>query len=79
MLSGIASKILTIGPNCAGMSFERLSFEMSKDSLSKDNPAQVGLKPGIAREGQNNKVETVRSGCLAESWPETSSNGFGSP
>jgi len=42
VLSGIASKSLIIGPNCAGPSFERLSFEMSKDSLSKDNPAKVG-------------------------------------
>ena len=42
VLSGIASKTLILCPDCAGPSFERLSPEMSKDSLSKDNPAQVG-------------------------------------
>ena len=31
-----------IGPNCAGPSFERLSLEISQDSLSKDSPGQVG-------------------------------------
>ena len=37
VLSGIASKILIIGPDCVGMSFERLSFEMSEDNLSNES------------------------------------------
>ena len=29
-------------PICAGLSFERMSSDISKDSLSKDIPAQFG-------------------------------------
>ena len=47
VLSGIASKSTIIDSKCAGMSFERLSFEMSKDNLAKDSPAQVGLEARI--------------------------------
>jgi len=34
--------IQNAGPSFGRLSVERLSFEMSKDSLSKDTPAQVG-------------------------------------